>query len=70
LGIGDTALRFLTSTLDGGELKASRPGRFTPRERAQVPILQEAGWTPELSRRKGSFTEPTGNRTPAVQPVI
>jgi len=25
---------FLTSTLDGGEWSASRPGRFTPRERA------------------------------------
>jgi hypothetical protein len=25
---------FLTSVLDGGELSASRPCRFTPRERA------------------------------------
>jgi hypothetical protein len=25
---------FLTSALDGGELSALRPGRFTPRERA------------------------------------
>jgi hypothetical protein len=25
---------FLTSALDGGEWSASRPGRFTPRERA------------------------------------
>jgi len=25
---------FLTSALDGGELSASRPGRFTPKERA------------------------------------
>jgi hypothetical protein len=25
---------FLTSELDGGEWSASRPGRFTPRERA------------------------------------
>jgi hypothetical protein len=26
----------MTSTLDGGEWSASRPGRFTPRERASV----------------------------------
>ena len=25
---------------------APRPGRFTPRERDAVPILQEAGWAP------------------------
>jgi hypothetical protein len=30
---------FLTSTLDGGEWSASRPGRFTAGERAQVPIV-------------------------------
>jgi tRNA G26 N,N-dimethylase Trm1 len=33
----------LTSALDGGELSASRPGHFTPRERPLVPIGQEAG---------------------------
>jgi hypothetical protein len=29
---------FLTSTLVGGEWSASRPGSFTPGERAPVPI--------------------------------
>jgi hypothetical protein len=30
---------FLTSALVGGEWSASRPGRFTPVERAPVPIV-------------------------------
>jgi hypothetical protein len=34
---------FTTSTLDGGEWSASRPGRALP----PVPIVQEAGWAPE-----------------------
>jgi hypothetical protein len=29
---------FLTSALVGGELSTSRPGRFTPGEKAPVPI--------------------------------
>jgi hypothetical protein len=29
----------LTSALDGGEWSASRPGRFTPRERAPIRYL-------------------------------
>jgi len=33
-GSGGIAPAFLTSTLDGGEWSASRPGRFTLRERA------------------------------------
>jgi hypothetical protein len=33
-GNGGIALPFLMSALDGGEWSASRPGRFTPRERA------------------------------------
>jgi hypothetical protein len=31
---GGIAPRILTLALDGGEWTASRPGRFTPRERA------------------------------------
>jgi hypothetical protein len=31
-GSGGIAPHFLTSALDGGELSASRPCRFTPRE--------------------------------------
>jgi hypothetical protein len=33
-GSGCIAPQFLTSALDGGEWSASRPGRFTPGERA------------------------------------
>jgi hypothetical protein len=33
----------LTSALDGGEWSASRPGRFTPRERAPI-IHWIGGW--------------------------
>jgi hypothetical protein len=33
-GSGGRSTQSLTSALDGGEWSASRPGRFTPRERA------------------------------------
>jgi hypothetical protein len=36
-----------TRSLVRGEWSASYPGRFTPRERALVPIGQEARWAPE-----------------------
>jgi hypothetical protein len=39
---------FSTSTLDGGEWSASRPGRaLVPGKGPPVPIVQEAGWAPE-----------------------
>jgi hypothetical protein len=41
-GSGGIAPPFLTSTLDGDEWSASRPCRFTLRERAPVPIGWEA----------------------------
>jgi hypothetical protein len=37
----------LTSALVGGELSASRPGRFTSGKELPVPIVYEVGWTPE-----------------------
>jgi hypothetical protein len=40
---------FCTSVLDGGEWSASRPGRaLAPGKGSPVPIVQEAGWAPEL----------------------
>jgi hypothetical protein len=33
-GVEDSSTYYLTSALDGGDWSASRPGRFTPRERA------------------------------------
>jgi hypothetical protein len=40
---------FVSSELDGGEWRASRPGHFTPeRNRPSVPIGQEVKWALEL----------------------
>ena len=38
---------FLTSTLDGGEFSASRPGHSTPRKRAPYPLNRRRVGTPE-----------------------
>jgi hypothetical protein len=38
---------FLNSALDGDEWSTSRPGRFTPRERARGTLGQDAGWAPQ-----------------------
>jgi len=40
-------LLFLTAALDEGEWSASRPGGFTPGERASHCPLPVAGWPPE-----------------------
>jgi hypothetical protein len=52
---------FMTSALGGGEWSASRPGKGPP-----VPIVQEAGWTPELvwtQRLEEKSFAPVGDRT-------
>jgi hypothetical protein len=46
-GSGGITPSFLTSVLDGGEWSASRLGRFTPGERASIPIGKNAKWAPE-----------------------
>jgi hypothetical protein len=72
-GSGGIALPFLTLAIDGGEWSASRPDRFTPRERA--PGIHWIGdWVgPRASlaavEKKKKSLAPTGNWTPAVQPV-
>ena len=38
---------FLTSALDGGELSASRPGHFTPRNRAPCPLKRRRVGNPD-----------------------
>jgi hypothetical protein len=43
----------LTSALDEGEWSASRPGHFTPRERAPVPIGERLGGPQSRSGRGG-----------------
>jgi hypothetical protein len=65
----------LTSALDGGEWSASRPGRFTPRERA--PGTQWIGdWVDPravldaaVKRITPSPHRESNPRTPIVQPV-
>jgi hypothetical protein len=48
-GRGYRSYSFTTSALDGGEWTASRPSRALPPEKGSpVPIVQEAGWAPEL----------------------
>jgi hypothetical protein len=65
---------FITSTLDGGEWSASRPGRaLPPRKGPPVPIVQEAGWAPELvwtQRIEEKSSASVGDRTPVVQSVV
>jgi hypothetical protein len=39
---------FSTLALDGGEWSASCPDRALPQGKTPVPIVQEAGWAPEL----------------------
>jgi hypothetical protein len=72
MGSGGIAPPFLTSELDGDELSASRPGCFTPGERASGTHWIE-GW---VGPRVGLDTVkeikplvPARNRIPAVQPV-
>jgi hypothetical protein len=58
---------FLTSALDGGEWLASRLGRaLAPRKGPPVPIVQEAGWTPEpvWTEARGKILSPL----PGIEP--
>jgi hypothetical protein len=65
----------LTSALDGGEWSASRPGRFTPRERAPGTHWI-GGWVgpravlDAVVKRKIPIPHRESNpRTPIIQPV-
>jgi hypothetical protein len=64
----------LTSTLEGGERSASRPGRaLPPGKEPPVPPVQEAGWAPEpvwTQRLQEKSSASVGDRTPAVQSVV
>jgi hypothetical protein len=65
----------LTTALDGGEWSASRPGRFTPRERAPVThwIGDWGGLRAVLDavvkRKISSLRRVSNPRTPIVQPI-
>jgi hypothetical protein len=65
----------VTSALDGGEWSASRPGLFTPRERAPG-IHRIGGWVGPravmdavVKRKIPSPRRESNHRTPIVQPV-
>jgi hypothetical protein len=66
-GSGGVAPPFFTSALDGGELSASRPCRFTPRKRA-LGTHWRGGWVgPKAGpdAMGGKNLAPPGNHTPA-----
>jgi hypothetical protein len=52
--------------------KCQRSGRFNPRERASVSILQEVGWATEpfwMGMKEEKVLALTEARTPTVRPV-
>jgi hypothetical protein len=65
----------LTSALDGGEWSASRPGRFTPKERAAGThwigcwLGPRASLDAVVKRKVPSPRQEWKPRTPIVQPV-
>jgi hypothetical protein len=66
----------MTSALDGSELSASRPGRFTPNERAPGTHLI-GGWVSPravldavVKRKIPSPRRESNPRTPIVHPVV
>jgi hypothetical protein len=62
----------LTSALDGGEWSASRPGRFTPRERAPRTHWTGGWMGPRAVLVKRKIPSPcreSNPRTPIIQPV-
>ena len=54
----------MTTTLEGGEGSASRPGRSLPPGKDQVPIVQEAAWAPGPVWTGADKLAPTGIRSP------
>jgi hypothetical protein len=54
----------LTSALNGAGCSTPRIGRFTPRERDPVPILEEAGWAPGPVWTDAENPAPNGIRSP------
>jgi hypothetical protein len=61
--IGSIGQPFLTSALDGGECSVSRPGRFTPSERA----LFTQGKSPRYPLHKGLDGRQSRSRHPKEQ---
>jgi hypothetical protein len=74
-GVGYSSIHSLTLALDGGEWSASRPYRFTPRERDPCTHWIGSWVSPrvvldEVVKRKiPSPLRESNPRTPTVQPV-
>jgi hypothetical protein len=58
----------MTTTLEGGEGSASRPGRSLLPGKDPVPIVQEAGWAPGPVWTGAENLAPTGIRSPDRPP--
>jgi hypothetical protein len=54
----------MTTTLEGGEESASRPGRSLPPGKDPVPIVQEAGWAPGPVWKGAENLTPSGIGSP------
>ena len=54
----------MTTTLEGGEGSASRPGRFFTLGKHPVFIAQESGWAPGPVWTGAENLTPTGIRSP------
>jgi hypothetical protein len=71
-----SSTHYLTSALDGGERSASRPGRFTPRERAPGThwiggcVGPRAVLDVVVKRKILSPRRESKSRTPIVQPLV
>jgi hypothetical protein len=72
-GSGRVAHAFLTSSVDGKEWSATRPGRFYPRKKRAPDTNWTEGWVglraglDAVAKRK--IPAPTGNRATVAQPV-
>jgi len=58
---------FLNFALDGGEWSASRPGRFTPEEKAPG-TRWTAGWVNPQNRSGRGGEEKNSQRLPEIEP--
>jgi hypothetical protein len=76
LGVEVQHHAFLTSTLEGGECSASRPGRFTPGETSPRThwiegwVGPRAGQDAVEKRKIPSPCRESNSRTPTVQPIV
>jgi hypothetical protein len=60
----------LVLNLSGDEWLPSRPGRFTPRERAKAPKEWEAGWAPYSRSRRCGEEKKNSCPYPGYEPRI